>query len=34
MLVVTTENFQGYKVTDVKGQVFGVVVPDNKAIKR
>jgi len=26
MLVVTTENIQGYKVTDVKGQVFGVVV--------
>ncbi|HEY8910226.1 MAG TPA: heavy metal-binding domain-containing protein [Desulfosporosinus sp.] len=26
MLVVTTENIIGYKVTDVKGQVFGVVV--------
>jgi len=26
MLVVTTENIPGYKVTDVKGQVFGVVV--------
>lgn len=26
MLVVTTENVKGYKVTDVKGQVFGVVV--------
>lgn len=26
MLVVTTENIKGYKVTDVKGQVFGVVV--------
>jgi len=26
MLVVTTENIKGSKVTDVKGQVFGVVV--------
>lgn len=26
MLVVTTENIKGCKVTDVKGQVFGVVV--------
>ena len=26
MLVVTTENLVGYRVTDVKGQVFGVVV--------
>ncbi|CAA7601083.1 Putative heavy-metal-binding [Acididesulfobacillus acetoxydans] len=26
MLVVTTENIRGYEVTDVKGQVFGVVV--------
>ncbi|KUO74284.1 MAG: hypothetical protein APF81_13750 [Desulfosporosinus sp. BRH_c37] len=26
MLVVTTENIKGYKVTDVRGQVFGVVV--------
>jgi len=26
MLVVTTENVAGYKVTAVKGQVFGVVV--------
>ena len=26
MLVVTTDNIKGYKVTDVKGQVFGVVV--------
>jgi uncharacterized protein YbjQ (UPF0145 family) len=26
MLVTTTENINGYKVTDVKGQVFGVVV--------
>jgi len=26
MLIVTTENIKGYKVTDVKGQVFGVVV--------
>src|ERR1044071_7202241 len=26
MLVVTTENIAGYRVTDVKGQVFGVVV--------
>ncbi|KLU59979.1 hypothetical protein CEB3_c34100 [Peptococcaceae bacterium CEB3] len=26
MLVVTTENINGYEVTDVKGQVFGVVV--------
>lgn len=26
MLVVTTENIKGFKVTDVKGQVFGVVV--------
>lgn len=26
MLVVTTENIKSYKVTDVKGQVFGVVV--------
>lgn len=26
MLVVTTENIKGYKVTDVKGQSFGVVV--------
>ncbi|AFM41545.1 hypothetical protein Desaci_2612 [Desulfosporosinus acidiphilus SJ4] len=26
MLVVTTENIQGYKVNEIKGQVFGVVV--------
>jgi len=26
MLIVTTENIPGYRVTDVKGQVFGVVV--------
>jgi uncharacterized protein YbjQ (UPF0145 family) len=26
MLVVTTENITGYKVKEVKGQVFGVVV--------
>ena len=26
MLIVTTENIKGYKVTDVKGQVFGLVV--------
>lgn len=26
MLVVTTENIKGHRVTDVKGQVFGVVV--------
>ena len=26
MLVVTTENVPGHRVTDVKGQVFGVVV--------
>ena len=26
MLVVTTENVPGYRVTDVKGQVFGIVV--------
>ncbi len=26
MIVVTTENIPGYKVTDVKGQCFGVVV--------
>jgi uncharacterized protein YbjQ (UPF0145 family) len=26
MLVVTTENIRNHKVTDVKGQVFGVVV--------
>jgi uncharacterized protein YbjQ (UPF0145 family) len=26
MLVVTTENITGYKVREVKGQVFGVVV--------
>ena len=26
MVVVTTENIIGYKVTDVKGQAFGVVV--------
>src|ERR1700761_6171916 len=26
MIVVTTENLTGYRVTDVKGQVFGVVV--------
>ena len=26
MLVVTTENVPGYRVRDVKGQVFGVVV--------
>ena len=26
MLIVTTENIKGYKITDVKGQVFGVVV--------
>ncbi|XWX62295.1 hypothetical protein AusDCA_2406 [Desulfitobacterium sp. AusDCA] len=25
ILVVTTEDIKGYKVTDVKGQVFGVV---------
>jgi len=26
MLVVTTENVPGYRVKEVKGQVFGVVV--------
>jgi len=26
MLIVTTENIAGYKVTEVKGQVFGLVV--------
>ena len=26
MLVVTTENVPGYRIRDVKGQVFGVVV--------
>jgi len=26
MLVVTTENISGYRVVEVKGQVFGVVV--------
>lgn len=26
MLVVTTENVKGYKVVDVKGEVFGLVV--------
>lgn len=26
MLVVTTENIKGYKVTDIRGQMFGVVV--------
>ena len=26
MIVVTTENISGYNVTEVKGQVFGVVV--------
>jgi uncharacterized protein YbjQ (UPF0145 family) len=26
MIVVTTENIPGYRVTDVKGQVFGLVV--------
>jgi uncharacterized protein YbjQ (UPF0145 family) len=26
MIVVTTENITGYKVTEVKGQVFGLVV--------
>ena len=26
MLIVTTENIKGYKVTEVKGQVFGLVV--------
>lgn len=26
MLVVTTENLAGHRITDVKGQVFGVVV--------
>jgi uncharacterized protein YbjQ (UPF0145 family) len=26
MLVVTTENISGYRVTEVKGQCFGVVV--------
>ena len=26
MLVVTTENIPGYQVTEVKGQVFGLVV--------
>jgi uncharacterized protein YbjQ (UPF0145 family) len=26
MLVVTTENVPGYRVREVKGQVFGVVV--------
>ncbi|MBV8665115.1 MAG: YbjQ family protein [Burkholderiaceae bacterium] len=26
MLVVTTENISGHRVTEVKGQVFGVVV--------
>lgn len=26
MLIVTTENIAGYKVKDVKGQVFGLIV--------
>ena len=26
MLIVTTENLAGHRITDVKGQVFGVVV--------
>ena len=26
MIVVTTENITGYKVKEVKGQVFGLVV--------
>ncbi len=26
MLVVTTENISGYQITEVKGQVFGLVV--------
>jgi len=26
MIVTTTENVSGYRVIDVKGQVFGVVV--------
>lgn len=26
MLVVTTENIKGYKVVEVKGQVFGLIV--------
>jgi uncharacterized protein YbjQ (UPF0145 family) len=26
MLIVTTENIKGYKVTEVKGEVFGLVV--------
>ena len=26
MLIVTTENIKGYKVTDIKGHVFGLVV--------
>ena len=26
MLIVTTENVKGYKVTEVKGEVFGLVV--------
>lgn len=26
MLVVTTENIQGYKVVEVKGPVFGLIV--------
>jgi uncharacterized protein YbjQ (UPF0145 family) len=26
MLVVTTENISGYEITEVKGQVFGLVV--------
>lgn len=26
MIITTTENVSGYRVTDVKGQVFGVVV--------
>ncbi|WP_100486258.1 heavy metal-binding domain-containing protein [Sporolactobacillus pectinivorans] len=26
MLVVTTENITGYKVTEVKGEVFGLIV--------
>ncbi|MBP1744553.1 MAG: hypothetical protein H6Q58_1531 [Firmicutes bacterium] len=26
MIIVTTENISGYKVTEVKGQVFGLVV--------
>jgi uncharacterized protein YbjQ (UPF0145 family) len=30
MLVVTTENVPGYRVTEVKGQVFGVVVRSRK----